>query len=81
MELTTIPGNWIFHCLKPLGFHGPGDPSEGKQTRQDLYPARIAAAILGKETRLGGLVLRPGGQLTRQNILVVLHALIESLLV
>ena len=81
MELTTIPGNWIFHCLKPLGFHGPGDPSEGKQTRQDLYPSRIAAAILGKETRLAGLVLRPGGQLTRQNILVVLHALIESLLV
>ena len=64
-----------------MGFHGPGELSEGKQTRQGLYPARIAAVTVGNETRLAGFVLRPGGQLTRQYTLVVLQALMESRLV
>jgi hypothetical protein len=47
----------------------------GRHTRQAQNPASYASSRVGKCRRFSGLVRRPGGQLGRQTILVVTHAL------
>jgi hypothetical protein len=76
----SLDGRRRFYRLA-LGRHGlPSAGVVGRQTLQARKPCFSASVTDVKCVRFLGFVRRPGGQLGRQNILVVVQALIGDVM-